>query len=58
MHVDAVRAMTDRALAAFMIKNRRPDGSIDLPVHGWDKLSKKDRDGLAERLQYVRLFSS
>ncbi|KAB5536103.1 hypothetical protein GE09DRAFT_341144 [Coniochaeta sp. 2T2.1] len=51
VHVDAVMAMTDQALAAFMIKNRHPDGNIDLPVHGWDKLSKKDRDGLAKRLQ-------
>jgi hypothetical protein len=48
--VDDIAAMSDAALAVFMEKNRRPDGGFELPVDGWDKLSKDERKSLAERL--------
>ncbi|KAK5998719.1 hypothetical protein PT974_01101 [Cladobotryum mycophilum] len=45
--------MSDAELAEFMKNHRRPDGSYELPVDGWDKLSKEERTQLAERLQYA-----
>ncbi|KAH6632483.1 hypothetical protein F5144DRAFT_548438 [Chaetomium tenue] len=48
--VGDIASMSDAALAVFIQKNRGPDGVFDLPVDGWDKLSKDERDQLAERL--------
>ncbi|KID85143.1 ankyrin 2,3/unc44, partial [Metarhizium majus ARSEF 297] len=49
--VDDIAAFSDSELAEFMKKHRRPNGDFDLPVDGWDKLSKDDRNQLAERLK-------
>ena len=49
--VGDIASMSDAALAAFMENNRGPDGGFDLPVDGWDKLSKDERNRLAERLK-------
>ena len=48
--VGDMAAMSDSALRAFMAEHRRPNGVIDLPVDGWDKLSTEGRDRLRERL--------
>ncbi|KAL8296257.1 hypothetical protein RB600_001643 [Gaeumannomyces tritici] len=48
--VGDIASMSDAALAVFIQKNRGPDGVFDLPVDGWDKLLKDERDQLAERL--------
>lgn len=48
--VGDMAAMSDSALRAFMAEHRRPNGAIDLPVDGWDKLSTEGRDWLRERL--------
>ena len=50
LSVEDVNALSDAALADFMKKNRRFDGAIELPVEGWDTLSKDERSHLAERL--------
>ncbi|KAM3552359.1 hypothetical protein MY1884_007246 [Beauveria asiatica] len=42
--------MNDAELAKFMQGHRLPDGDYDLPVEGWDKLSKDERSRLAQRL--------
>lgn len=49
--VGDIASMSDAALAVFIQKNRGPDGAFDLPVDDWDKLSKDERDQLAERLK-------
>ncbi|CVL09348.1 uncharacterized protein FMAN_15506 [Fusarium mangiferae] len=49
--VDEVAVMNDAELAQFMQKHRLPGGDYDLPVDGWDKLSKGERSRLAERLE-------
>ncbi|KAJ2897766.1 hypothetical protein MKZ38_004389 [Zalerion maritima] len=51
LSVGDVAAMNDAELAQFMQKHRLPDGDYDLPVHGWDKLSRDERSRLAERLE-------
>lgn len=51
LSVDEVAAMSDAALGQFMTKHRHPDGHYELPIDGWDKLSKDERDRLAERLK-------
>ncbi|KAF0319010.1 hypothetical protein GQ607_013819, partial [Colletotrichum asianum] len=43
--------MSDAELAHFMKKHRLPSGDYDLPVDGWDKLSRDDRSRLAGRLE-------
>lgn len=50
MTVDELDALNDADLAQFIEKNRQPDGSVDLPINGWDKLSNDERRCLAERL--------
>ncbi|KAF7505084.1 hypothetical protein GJ744_001303 [Endocarpon pusillum] len=50
LSVEDVNALSDAALADFMKRNRRSDGVIELPVDGWDTLSKDERNRLAERL--------
>lgn len=50
LSVEDVNALSDTALADFMKRNRRTDGVLALPVHGWDILSKNERSRLAERL--------
>ncbi|KAJ4309035.1 hypothetical protein N0V84_011732 [Fusarium piperis] len=49
--VEDIAVFTDAELAEFMKKHRRPNGGFELPVDGWDKLSKDERDQLAERLK-------
>ncbi|KAG5769707.1 hypothetical protein H9Q72_003112 [Fusarium xylarioides] len=49
--VGDVVAMSDAELAHFIQTHRLPDGDYDLPVDGWDKLSKEERSRLAERLE-------
>lgn len=49
--VDDIAALSDAELCEFMMKHRRPDGGFGLPVDGWDKLSKDERNQLAERLK-------
>ena len=44
-------AMNGTELTQFMKKNRRPDGSYDLPVDDFSNLSKDERGQLAERLK-------
>ncbi|KAI1073381.1 hypothetical protein F5B20DRAFT_587319 [Whalleya microplaca] len=51
LSVDEIAAMSDAELGQFMTKHRRPDGGYELPVDGWDKLSKDERNRLAERLK-------
>ena len=51
LSVDDIAAFSDAELAKFMKENRRPDGGYDLPVNGWDKLSKNERVQLGERLK-------
>ncbi|KAM6513367.1 hypothetical protein FALCPG4_015796 [Fusarium falciforme] len=51
LSVDEIAAMSDTELGQFMTKHRHPDGRYELPVNGWDKLSKDERDRLAERLK-------
>ncbi|KAF5530710.1 ankyrin protein unc44 [Fusarium mexicanum] len=49
--VGEVAAMNDVELAQFMQRHRLPDGDYDLPIDGWDKLSKDERSHLAQRLE-------
>lgn len=51
LSVDGIAAMSDVELGHFMTKHRHPDGGYELPIDGWDKLSKDERDRLAERLK-------
>ncbi|CVL09330.1 uncharacterized protein FMAN_15494 [Fusarium mangiferae] len=51
LSVDEIAAMSDAELGQFMTKHRCPDGGYELPVDGWDKLSKDERSRLAERLK-------
>ncbi|KAJ4311317.1 hypothetical protein N0V84_010522 [Fusarium piperis] len=51
LSVDELAAMSDTELGQFMTKHRNPDGGYELPVDGWDKLSKDERGRLAERLK-------
>lgn len=50
LSVNDIVALSDTALADFIKKNRGPNGHFELPVDGWDKLSKDERASLAERL--------
>ncbi|KAJ6439222.1 MFS general substrate transporter [Purpureocillium lavendulum] len=49
--VGDIAALSDGQLAQFMQKHRSHNGDFNLPVDGWDKLSKDERNQLAERLQ-------
>ncbi|RMJ03711.1 hypothetical protein CDV36_014761 [Fusarium kuroshium] len=51
LSVHEIAAMSDAELGQFMTEHRCPDGGYELPVDGWDKLSKDERDRLAERLK-------
>ncbi|EGX88257.1 hypothetical protein CCM_08300 [Cordyceps militaris CM01] len=51
LSVDEIAAMSDTELGHFMTKHRLPDGGYELPVNGWDKLSKDERGHLAARLK-------
>ncbi|TVY74648.1 hypothetical protein Focb16_v006021 [Fusarium oxysporum f. sp. cubense] len=44
-------ALNDDELGHFMTNHRSFDGGYGLPVDGWDKLSKDERDRLASRLK-------
>lgn len=44
-------ALNDDELCHFMTNHRSFDGGYELPVDGWDKLSKDERDRLASRLK-------
>ncbi len=49
--VDDIANFSDAQLAKFMQDHRRDNGDFDLPVDGWDKLSRHDRNQLADRLK-------
>ena len=51
--VAVVMAMGDDDLSRFMLEHRHPDGSFQLPVDGWDRLSVVDRESLAAKLMQV-----
>ena len=53
--VDEIVVMTDAELARLMQENRRSNGDIELPVDGWDRISKDERNRLAERLMCVTI---
>ncbi|KHN99766.1 Chromo domain-like protein [Metarhizium album ARSEF 1941] len=57
MAIDDLVALSDAQLGEFMEKHRHHDGSIQLPVDGWDRLSKEERERLAERLQSIQRAS-
>ncbi|KAI0193988.1 hypothetical protein EV127DRAFT_405609 [Xylaria flabelliformis] len=48
--VDELIAMSDAELAQFILQHRTPEGNFVLPVNDWDKLSRDERNRLAERL--------
>ncbi|KAF5128416.1 hypothetical protein E5D57_009355 [Metarhizium anisopliae] len=56
--VDDLSALSDAQLGEFMEEHRRHDGSVELPIDGWDRLSKGERDRLAERLQSIQRAST
>ena len=56
--VDKILVMTNAELARLMWENRHPNGNIELPVDGWDRLSKDERTRLADRLMCVTLSLS
>ncbi|KAG4278814.1 hypothetical protein FPRO04_06135 [Fusarium proliferatum] len=47
-------ALSDDELGHFMANHRSSDGGYELPVDGWDKLSKDERNSLASRLKTQR----
>lgn len=49
--VSELMAMSDEQLCQFMKEHRGTNGDYDLPVDGWDKLSKDERERLASRLK-------
>ncbi|KID77658.1 hypothetical protein MAJ_11488, partial [Metarhizium majus ARSEF 297] len=52
--VDDLFTLSDGQLGEFMEEHRRPNGSFELPVDGWNKLSQRERDHLAERLRSMK----
>lgn len=53
--VDKILKMTNAELARLMRENRHSNGDIELPVDGWDLMSKDERTRLAERLMCATL---
>lgn len=51
LSVGEIAAMGDAELGQFMTKHRGPDGGYELPIYGWDKLSKDTHDCLIKRLK-------
>lgn len=51
LSVDEIVAMSDAELGQFMMKHRRSDGRYELPIDGWDKLSKDETSRLAQKLK-------
>ncbi|EEU47093.1 uncharacterized protein NECHADRAFT_78164 [Fusarium vanettenii 77-13-4] len=49
--VSELIAMSDEQLCQFMKEHRDANGDYSLPVDGWDKLSKDERERLASRLK-------
>lgn len=49
--VSELMAMSDDQLAQFMTKHRDSVGTYNLPVDGWEKLSRDERERLASRLK-------
>ncbi|KAJ4182509.1 hypothetical protein NW755_010276 [Fusarium falciforme] len=49
--VSELIAMSDEQLCHFMKEHRDSNGDYSLPVDGWDKLSKDERERLATRLK-------
>ncbi|KJZ76552.1 hypothetical protein HIM_03888 [Hirsutella minnesotensis 3608] len=49
--VQTLIAFNDAELAQFMEKHRHPNGDFQLPVDGWDRITKEEQDSLAERLK-------
>ena len=54
--VDEIVTMTDAEIARLMQKNRRSNDDIELFVDGWNRISKNERNRLAERLMFVTSF--
>ncbi|KJZ69501.1 hypothetical protein HIM_11098 [Hirsutella minnesotensis 3608] len=50
LSVDDITALSDAQFTRFLTEHRRPDGNFELPVDGWDKLTKDERNHLADRL--------
>ncbi|POR35149.1 Uncharacterized protein TPAR_04654 [Tolypocladium paradoxum] len=50
LSVDGIATLSDAQLAQLMEQHHRPNGNFELPVDGWDKLTKEERNHLAERL--------
>ncbi|KAK2595004.1 hypothetical protein QQS21_007258 [Conoideocrella luteorostrata] len=53
-NVKDLSALSDAQLSDFMIKNRQPNGAFELPVDGWERLPKRERGHLAERLRSIQ----
>ncbi|KAI2618211.1 hypothetical protein GGR54DRAFT_640779 [Hypoxylon sp. NC1633] len=51
LSVDQIATMSDADLGLFIKTHHRPDGNYELPIDGWEKLSKDERNRLAERLK-------
>ena len=51
LSMDDITTLSDAQLAQLMEEHRRPNGNFELPVDGWDKLTKEERNHLAERLR-------
>ncbi|RSL43878.1 hypothetical protein CEP54_014913 [Fusarium duplospermum] len=51
LHVSELMAMSDDQLTQFMKEHRDSTGIYNLPVDGWEKLSKDERERLASRLK-------
>ncbi|KAI8722513.1 hypothetical protein NCS52_00395300 [Fusarium sp. LHS14.1] len=49
--VSELMALSDEQLTQFMKEHREENGDYVLPVDGWEKLSKGERERLASRLQ-------
>lgn len=56
--VEEIVIMTDAQIARLMQKNRRSNDDIELLVDGWDRISKNERNHLAERLMCVTILFS
>ncbi|PNY27815.1 Uncharacterized protein TCAP_02250 [Tolypocladium capitatum] len=50
LSVDGIATLSDAQLAQLMEQHHRPNGDFELPVDGWDKLTREERNHLAERL--------
>ncbi|PHH90253.1 hypothetical protein CDD83_4161 [Cordyceps sp. RAO-2017] len=54
LSIDDITTLNDAQLVQLLEEHRRPNGNFELPVDGWDKLAKKERNHLAGRLQRAK----